>query len=307
MSINKLMRYVLKVLSYPDVDIKKTYKIERSVSNIRADKLMNPIHKKWDKTVFRGDKEINVRVYTPKKEYRKTVLLFFHGGGWVKENVDSYNSVCKSLSKHTGCKVLSVEYSLAPENPFPEGLEDCYTVTQKILEEAQIYDLSENDIVIIGDSAGGNLAAVVSLLSRDRKAILVKNQILIYPATYNDHSENSPFKSVKDNGTDYLLTSKRVCDYMKLYMSEEEDRNSPYFAPLLAKNLENMPKTLIITAEFDLLRDEGEEFGKRLKAAGNDVKVYRMKDALHGFFGIPSTFYHVKKIYSLINVFLDEI
>lgn len=306
-SINKAMRYVLRVLSYPDVDITKSYKIERSVSNLRADKIMKPIYKRWDQTIYRGDREINVRIYTPKKKHRNIVLLFFHGGGWVKENVDSYNNVCKSLAKHTGCKVLSVEYALAPENPFPSGLEDCYAVTQKVLEETKFSDITSEDIVLIGDSAGGNLAAVVSLLARDRGAFKVNNQILIYPATYNDHSQSSPFKSVHENGTDYLLTSKRICDYMKLYISDDKDINSPYFAPLLAENLENMPKTLVISAEYDPLRDEGEEFGKRLKSAGNDVKVYRMKNALHGFFGLPSTFSHVKRSYELINKFLDEI
>ncbi|NMR85768.1 alpha/beta hydrolase fold domain-containing protein, partial [Vibrio parahaemolyticus] len=124
---------------------------------------------------------------------------------------------------------------------------------------------------LIGDSAGGNLAACVSLLLRDRGEIVPKKQILIYPATNYDHSENSPFKSVVEFGENYILTSKRIQDYMELYVPNPKDRESPYVAPILAKDLSNQPETLIITAEYDPLRDEGEEYGKRLESFGNKV------------------------------------
>ena len=306
LSINKLMRYVLKVLSYPDVDIKKTYKIERSVSNIRADKLMNPIHKKWDKTVFRGDKEINVRVYTPKKEYRKTVLLFFHGGGWVIGNIDSYSNVCAHMASMTGCVVVSVDYRLAPEHPFPCGLEDCYAVAREIFLDLTLFGVDKEDIVLIGDSAGGNLAAAVSLKARDRGEFKVTKQILIYPSTHNDHSDETGFPSIREYGTDYLLTSKRIRDYMDLYRSSDEDLFNPYLAPLIADDLSDQPRTLIITAQYDPLRDEGEAYGKKLREHGNTVFIHRMKDSLHGFISLPKHFVHVKRSYQLINEFLND-
>ena len=159
---------------------------------------------------------------------------------------------------------------------------------------------------MIGDSAGGNLAAAVSLMARDRGEFLPSCQILIYPATGNDHSEHSPFPSVRENGTDYLLTTKRVRDYMELYRSSEADLENPYYAPLVAKDLSNQPDTLIITAEYCPLRDEGEAYGKALELAGNRVKVFRMPDALHGYFSLPVRFSQVKKTYGLINDFLRE-
>ena len=139
------------------------------------------------------------------------------------------------------------------------------------------------DIVLVGDSAGGNLAAVVSLMGRDRGVFQVKRQILLYPATYNDHSpETSPFESIRENGQDYILTSKRLCEYWELYLSPD-DWYDPYAAPLLEKDLTGQPDTLIITAEHDPLRDEGEAYGKALAEAGNRVVINRLEGAIHGF------------------------
>lgn len=119
------------------------------------------------------------------------------------------------------------------------------------------------------------------------------------------HDETSPFPSIRENGTDYLLTAKRLCDYMDLYAPEPRSRNSPYFAPLLAKDLTNQPDTLLITAEYDPLRDEGEAYGEALRAAGNYVEVHRMPDALHGFFALPPSYTQVRECYDIINHFLS--
>lgn len=166
--------------------------------------------------------------------------------------------------------------------------------------------VAPGQVTLIGDSAGGNLAAAVSLLARDRGEFAVPRQILFYPATYYDHSERSPFPSVQQNGSDYLLTAHRLCDYMALYKRDDRDLTSPYFAPLLAKDFSCQPKTLIITAEYDPLRDEGEAYGRRLQEAGNQVEIYRMKDALHGFLGLGPHYVHVRRAYQLINRFLQE-
>lgn len=307
MAINKAMKLALKALSYPDIDIKKTYKLERSIDNLRGVTLPNSDYSIWDHAVVRDDHEVAVRIYEPSEITKNILLLFFHGGGWVKESIDSYNRVCKSLAISTGCRVASVEYGLAPENPFPHGLKDCYAVAKEVMNNLDILEISENQLVLIGDSAGGNLSSAVSLMARDKGEFKIHNQILIYPATYNDHTENSKFKSVTENGTDYLLTSKRICDYMDLYMQDSDEWTNPYFAPLLADDFTNLPKTLIITAEFDPLRDEGEEYGRRIKQAGGEAKIIRMKDALHGFISLPPTFHHVKGAYEIINNFLEEV
>ena len=144
-------------------------------------------------------------------------------------------------------------------------------------------------------------------MARDRGEFLPRRQILIYPATYNDHTEHSFFDSVRENGTDYLLTSKRVCDYMDLYKSSDEDLHNPYFAPLLAKSLADQPDTLVITAEYDPLRDEGEEYARKLRKFGNQVQLHRVADGLHGFFSLPPSFPQVKECYEIINRFLSEV
>lgn len=306
MAINKAMRIALKALSYPDLDLKKNYKLQRQITNV-AHPYIRPLYEMWDHKVSVGEYDVPVRVFFPQtEEVEHKILVFFHGGGWVVGNIDSYTKVCSNMAKQTGHIVVSVDYRLAPEHKFPSGLQDCYAVTKELFSHAALFDVKPENITLIGDSAGGNLAAAVSLMARDLGDFQPVRQILIYPATDSDHSETTPYKSVLENGTDYLLTTKRINDYMDLYISCEEDRSNPYLAPIRSKNLSGQPKTLIITAEYDPLRDEGEQYGRKLYEAGIEVEAYRMKNALHGFFLLPKHFIHVKKSYELINKFLNK-
>lgn len=306
MAINKVMRAALKALSYPDLNTTKSYPLQRRVINATHKHLMRPLYHIWDHKIAAEDHDIPVRIFSPEIVGVFPLLIFFHGGGWVTGNIDSYDKVCANLAKHTMRTVVSVDYRLAPEYKFPAGLEDCYLATQEIFEFAPALGGDRDDITLIGDSAGGNLAAAVSLLARDRGGQMPKRQILLYPATFNDHTETSVFDSVRENGTDYLLTSKRVSDFMELYKSSDEDLKNPYFAPLLMEDLKNQPDTLIITAEYDPLRDEGEAYGERLAAAGNRVEIQRLSDALHGFMSLSPRYEHVKQSYFFINRFLNR-
>jgi acetyl esterase len=318
--MTRLKRIIAKALSYPNISIKKIYKQYRKFLNL-VNPSFKPWHKLLDHKIMAGDREIPVRIFLPKKNTRSRntmsnisasgnsttgILIFFHGGGWVTGNIDSYTNVCINMAKQTQRTVVSVDYRLAPEHPFPAGVEDCYMAAKDVILNYKQLNCKTEDIILIGDSAGGNLAAAVSLLARDRGEFAVEKQILIYPATYNDHSENSPFQSIQENGKGYILTSERIQDYMDMYAPKEEDRNNPYLAPLIASDLSDQPDTLIITAEFDPLRDEGEEYGACLKAAGNKVIVHRMDGALHGFFSLPWTSEHVKICYDVINNFLSD-
>lgn len=132
-----------------------------------------------------------------------------------------------------------------------------------------------------------------------QRRVYAKRQILIYPALGNCYTEESPYKSVHENGTDYLLTAERMENYLLLYENSKEDRKNPYFSPLMEQNLSNMPDTLILTAEFDPLRDEGEEYGKRLKEAGNYVEVHRIPNALHGYFALGIRFSMCRKAFGI--------
>lgn len=307
MAINKAMQAALKALSYPELDIRKTYKLERELTNLTSKRLIHPgLYKIWDHKVPCADHEIPIRIFTPSEDLQnRPVLIFIHGGGWVTGNIDSYNGVCTDMAHLTQCTVASIDYRLAPEHRFPEGLEDCYTAVREIYRESDHLHVRKEDIVIVGDSAGGNLTAAVSLMAKERGDFTPRRQILIYPALYNNHSEASPYPSIRENGTGYLLTSKRVCDYMELYRSSPKDIENPFYAPLLAKDLSGQPKTLIITAEYCPLRDEGEDYGERLGEAGNDVEIHRIPDALHGYFSLPARFELVKKTYDIMNQFLE--
>lgn len=221
----------------------------------------------------------------------------------MTESIDNYERICARMAVATNHIVVSVGYRLAPEYKFPVGLEDCYAVAKE-LYTGKIAGIDPEQITVIGDSAGGNLAAALSLLARDRGEFLPKRQVLIYPALYGDYSDASPYPSVRENGSDYLLTAGKMRDYIELYASSEKDKKNPYFAPLLAEDYKNQPKTLILTAEFDPLRDEGEDYGRKLSEAGNEVEIHRISDALHGYFALGIKYYHVKESFELINEFL---
>ena len=307
MAINQFMKAALKALSYPELLGKKNgYILQRTVVNAAHPHVFRPFYKIWDRKVDAGDHNIPVRIFSPEMGGTFPLLLFFHGGGWVTGNIDSYDKVCTEMANITRHTVVSVDYQLAPEHRFPAAPEDCYLVAKEIFGDSQLFGVTPDQITLIGDSAGGNLAAVVSQMARDRGEFFPTKQILLYPATNNDHTENSPFESVRTNGKGYLLTSQRMVDYMALYRSSDDDLQNPYYAPILAKDLSHQPKTLLITAEFDPLRDEGEAYGKRLAEAGNEVEIHRIRDALHGFITLGSGFKHVKKAYSYINAFLSD-
>ncbi len=258
----------------------KVYKIHRALLKIKEPHVTTLKDKasQCDRVVRCGKYFVPVRVY-PKASNR--VIVYFHGGGWTTDNINTYNSTCKTLSHKTNSTVVSVDYSLSPENKFPKATEECYAVTQSVLKKAK---QDGKSVTLMGDSAGGNLSAVVSSMCRDRGTLMPDSQILLYPVTYYNYTPNSPFNSVRENGMDYILTSKRMSEYVSLYASSQKDFTNPYFSPLCAKRFDSLPDTLVVTAQYDPLRDEGEYYAKKLKEANNYVKVYRMKNVIHGFF-----------------------
>ena len=313
MAINKAVKLLLKAMSYGNdsVAVGKS----RRLADLKRLDPMRIFVKKLDEKIFNGSYEVPVRIYFPSEEamdkgirmgHRYPILLFFHGGGWVTESVENYDRVCAQMSQSTEHIVVSVEYRLAPEFKFPVGLMDCYAVAREIFLNRFILNVDSEKITIIGDSAGGNLAAAVCLMARDRKEFSPRRQILIYPAVGNDYTESSPYASVHENGKDYLLTAGRIEDYMTLYQSDLGDRLNPYFSPIQSESFENLPKTLVLTAEFDPLRDEGEDYARRLMEAGNEVEVHRIPDALHGYFALGIKHLFVQESFDFINDFLGH-
>jgi len=304
MSLNKRRKMTLKALTRLEPNVKSAYKIMRRFSTAASRFYTVPLsYTVWDGEIINGEHSIPIRIFGPLHDYTESLLLFFHGGGWVTGNIDSYSHICSRMAKITNSIVVSVDYRLAPEHKFPTGLMDCYTVAKTLLTDGSL-EINPKNITLVGDSAGGNIAAALSLMARDIGDFLPTRQILLYPSTYNDHSPASPFQSVHENGEGFILTSKRISDYTELYRSSDDDLNNPYFAPLLAKDFSNQPETLIISAQYDLLRDEGEEYGRRLAEAGNKVRIHRINNALHGFISLPPKAAQVKEAYSVINDFL---
>lgn len=314
MAISSAMRAALRALSYPEPDIRRTYRLERRVKTLTG-RVGHPSEecRKINSAVCDDGQLIPVRIYFPPNQaealvHSGPVLLFFHGGGWVMGSVESYDTVCSRLAGLTGLIVVSAEYRLAPEFPYPAAVNDCFRVFQALSCERLLAGIRAQDIVLIGDSAGGNLAAAVSLMARDQLELLPAGQILIYPALWNDYGPDSPYPSVKENGTDYLLTARRMCEFIEMYQGGPEAPvpEEPYFAPLKAGDLSHQPPTLIITAQYCPLRDEGEDYGEKLEKAGCPVRVCRIPDALHNFFVLPERFPAVRQTNEEICRFLSE-
>ena len=308
--MNPLLRLALRLLAFARFDVREDYervrRLQRQLAALPSARYRTP---PWDTFSDSGDgHRVPVRVFTPREQRRDELLLFFHGGGWVTGDIESYTPACATMADLTGCRVASVDYRLAPEHPFPAGLEDCYGAARGLLENPSRAGLTDAEkIVLVGDSAGGNLAAAVSLLLREQGHRVPRRQILLYPVTHWDHDPTtSPFESVRRHGEDYRLTNTEVEDYFDMYVPDPVQRRNRLVSPPMAGDLSAQPDTLLITAELDLLCDEGEAYAHALAEAGNRVSVHRIEHAVHGFITLPRFARPLKEAYELIDAFLDE-
>ena len=306
--MNTLKRFALKLLSSPTINMHESYKFVRQLQKV----FVTPSKSRFqylDQKIYSADQshEIPIRIFRPKKLMSSDIILFFHGGGWVLGNIDTYTKDCRRLADQMGRIVLAVDYLKAPENPYPAGFDDCYHVAQLLLSRPDLTGIKgARNIIIVGNSAGGNLAAAVSLRLRNEGKPLPSKQILINPVTYWRHDEASPFKSVEENGYDYGLTAKKMQEYMEMYEPDEVKRQNPYIAPLMTEDFSNQPDTLVISSEFDPLRDEGEVYGYMLLEAGNQVEIMRAKDTVHNFLFAPLNEGIIDTTYLLIKDYLEN-
>jgi acetyl esterase len=224
---------------------------------------------------------IPVRVYRPSERPGLPTLVYFHGGGWAICSLETHDPTCRQLANAAECVVVSVEYRLAPEHPFPAAPEDCYAALGWVAQHAGSFGADARRLAVAGDSAGGNLAAVVALLARDRRGPALCHQLLVYPVT--DHSFDTP--SYRDNAEAPILTRDSMRFFWEQYLARAEDGANPYASPLRAKDLSGLPPAHVITAEYDPLRDEGEAYAARLSEAGVPVRCDRYDGMVHGFFG----------------------
>jgi acetyl esterase len=220
-----------------------------------------------------------VRAYRPVIDEELPALVFFHGGGWTIGDLDTHDVVCRQLALGARCAVFSVDYRLAPEHPFPAAVDDCFFATRFVFENAKTLGVDPQRIAVGGDSAGGNLAAVVALMARDGGGPPLAYQLLIYPAT----DQRCQFASHERNGEGYLLTKDGIRFFRGGYLPNETDRTDWRASPLLAASHAGLPPALVLTAGYDPLLDEGRAYAERLAKAGIDVSYREFSDMVHGF------------------------
>ncbi len=251
-------------------------------------------------TITESGNKVGVWRYYPRhleKKNNNKALVFFHGGGWIGGTTYVVENFCKLIAERANCVVFNVDYSLAPEKPYPNGLNDNFCAVKHIYDNAEKYSIDKTKIAVAGDSAGGNYAAVVSLKARDEKIPMIAMQVLIYPSVAIGDASVPDYKWSDDmimiapeleekvrpltglgrpskDFTDQILSS---------YLSSFDLVNDPYVSPMVAKSHSNLPKAILVGAEFDGLRIQTEFYAKQLKDAGVDVTCYRYKGMTHAF------------------------
>jgi acetyl esterase len=221
-----------------------------------------------------------LRIYTPAGSGPFPLLVFFHGSGFVLCSLDTHDGMCRNLAAGIGCVVASVDYRLAPEHKFPKGLDDCLAATRWAAAHAAELGADASRIMVGGDSAGGNMAAAAALRVRDEGGPALCGQLLLYPVT-DYHTPGTP--SYVENANGYGLTRDTMEWFWGHYLGDPREAENPHASPLRAPDLSGLPPACVMTAEYDPLRDEGELYGERLRAAGVPVAITRRAGMNHGF------------------------
>jgi acetyl esterase len=229
---------------------------------------------------------VPVRVYRPSPDPDLPVVVYFHGGGWTIGTVEQFDPITRQVANAANAIVVSVDYRLAPEHPFPAPLDDCRRALVWTAKNASTFGGDGSRLAVMGDSAGGNLAAVCALLARDAGAPPIAMQVLVYPVVDCDLSTSS----YRENGSGYLLTEADMRWFFSCYGRNGSDLTDWRISPLRAPDLGGVAPAIVITAEFDPLRDEGQEYARRLAAAGVPVEHYPYDGMIHAFFGLSAVF-----------------
>ncbi len=255
------------------------------------------------KVVSKKGHQIPIRVYRPNDKKKLPMLLYIHGGGFTAGNLETHDRPLRVLANRSGFLVIGIDYRLAPEHPYPAGLNDCYEVLQWLSDNAEIINGNAEQIYIGGDSAGGNLAAVTTLMARDKNGPSIKGQLLIYPNT-DLTLDSTSWQELGDKG--YILTKKAMSANVAMYTSDDQSINHEYVSPLKSDNLSKIPETLIITAGFDPLHSEGEAYVQKLKSAKVKVTHWHYDGQVHGFFQMGAAITEGDQLITRICQFLKD-
>jgi acetyl esterase len=243
-----------------------------------------PVAEVTDRTLPGPDGELPVRIYRPTASGPLPVLAYYFGGGWTLGSIDTSDAICRSLANAAGCAVATVGYRLAPEHRFPAAVHDCFAAVRWLTGRGGEIGVDPARVAVGGDSAGGNLAAAVTLLARER-GVALRGQLLVYPNT--DHRADTA--SLRGSTDPVLFNRTSVAWYWSHYLATPDDGDHPLASPLREPDLRGLPPALVITAEYDPLRDEGERYAERLRAAGVPVTLTRYEGMVHGFFAMAGT------------------
>jgi len=277
---------LLKYISVMQVDL---FEEGRSIEQIRGFSAKGgrmlqaaapEVHHVQDRTLPGPSGPVPVRVYADTAALGLPIVIYCHGGGWVLGSLDTHDNTCRNIAKKAGVVVLAPDYGLAPENPYPSGLNDVYAALVWVRKNAGEIGGDPGKIFLAGDSAGGNLAAATAIRARELSGPAIAGQILIYPAVnLNDFSTASYGMFSKG----HYLTRRYMEKFRAYYVPNLPDRISPLVSPLLAADLRGLPPALVVTAQFDILRDEGEAYARQLEKNGVTAELIRVKGVIHGF------------------------
>ncbi len=252
-----------------------------------------------------GESNIPARLYEPGGS-SKSLILYFHGGGFVFGNLDSHDAVCRRAARESGSKVISVDYRLAPEHKFPSAVDDAFIAYEWARRNAAKLNIDPERIALAGDSAGGNISAAVSHMIRDRGLEKPRLQILFYPALGPDFFS----ESLREFSDGFFLTKDQIDWFGEMYLGNREDALNPYFSPILHHDLSGLPEAIIVTGEHDPLRDQGETYVSRLGSAGIPVTGIRAMGMIHGFLNftpvVPAAAGIADMVWSLVGKKLDS-
>jgi acetyl esterase len=244
---------------------------------------VDPVHEVRNMQIPVPGATIGARLFRPMDRPQLPLVVHFHGGGFVFCNLDTHEPLCRSLAARSGCTVVSIDYRLAPEHPFPVPLEDCYHATQWLAAHAAELSIDAGRIAVAGDSAGGNLAIGVCRLALERRGARLAHQALIYPVT----DAACDTASWRELGQGYMLSRDFMLWAWECYVPDPARRRDPLASPLRAADLGDLPPASILTADHDPLRDEAEDYAARLRSAGGTVIARRYLGVIHGFASLP--------------------
>ena len=266
-----------------DIEIDKARKLYNKLTDKKNKQDKIAIKKIKDYSIPFENQSVTCRIYDNHPDEEKPIIIFIHGGGWCIGSIATHERTSKKICVATGYKVLSVEYSLAPEGPFPTALHECTAVTEYVSNNLSEFKATQN-IIIMGDSAGANLAITSTINLIEEAKEIISRIVAIYPVIDASSTETTSHKNFK---TGFFLTNRMMNKFIELYTPTESDRTDPLVSPSYYKNLDKLPPVYLITAQFDPLRDEGESFVELLKAAKVDCTFKRYDGVIHGFFANP--------------------